>query len=127
LALFSIFRGWLKRQADMRALEALGPEGRREIAQDFSLSESTLSGLAARGPSAADQLPKILRSASLDPAELSCSHPEVMRDMAVVCSQCDESSRCESDLTLRISAATYDEYCPNAQTIKALRQEEMNR
>jgi hypothetical protein len=40
---------------------------------------------------------------------------------------CLESSRCESNLTLRISAATYDEYCPNAQTIKALRQEEMNR
>jgi hypothetical protein len=49
MALLSIFRGWLKRQADMRALEALGPDGRRDIAQDLSLSDSTLSGLAARG------------------------------------------------------------------------------
>lgn len=127
MALFSIFRRWLKRQADMRALEALGPEGRREIAADFSLSDATLSGLTARGPTAADQLPKMLQSVSLDPAELSCTHPEVMRDMAIVCSQCDERSRCESDLTLRISAATYDEYCPNAQTIDALRQEEMTK
>jgi hypothetical protein len=69
----------------------------------------------------------MLRSVSLDPAELDCTHPEVMRDMAAVCSECDEKSRCQSDLTLRISAATYDEYCPNAHTIDALRQEEMNR
>jgi hypothetical protein len=33
MAVWSIFRGWLKRQADMRALEALGPDGRRNIAQ----------------------------------------------------------------------------------------------
>lgn len=127
MTLFSTVRGWLKRQADLRALEALGPEGRREIAQDFGLCDSTLSSLATSGPEAADQLPKMLRSVSLDPAELGCTHPEVMRDMAVVCSECDEKSRCRSDLTLRISAVTYDEYCPNAQTIDALRQEEMNR
>jgi hypothetical protein len=45
--------------------------------------------------------------------------------MAVVCSECDEKSRCRSDLTLRIAAAKYDEYCPNAQTIEALQEQEM--
>jgi hypothetical protein len=67
----------------------------------------------------------MLQALSLDPTELSLTHPAVLRDMAVVCSECDEKSRCRSDLTLRIAAATYDEYCPNAETIEALQEEEM--
>ena len=125
MVFFSSFRSWVERQKDLCALDALGTEGRRDIAQDLSLSESTLCGLAARGPSASAELPKMLRAVSLDPKELSLTHPAVIRDMAVVCSECDEKSRCRSDLTLRIAAATYDEYCPNAETIEALQEEEM--
>jgi hypothetical protein len=125
MAFLTSFRSWVQRQKDLRALDALGSEGRRDIAQDLSLSESTLCGLASRGTGASEELPKMLRAVSIDPAELSLTHPAVLRDMAVVCSECDEKSRCRSDLTLRIAAATFDEYCPNAETIEALQEEEM--
>jgi hypothetical protein len=36
-------------------------------------------------------------------------------------------ARPQKTAPVRISAASYDEYCPNAQAIDALRQEEMNR
>jgi hypothetical protein len=125
MAFLTSLRGWVQRQKDLLALDALGSEGRRDIAQDLNLSESTLCGLASRGHGASEELPKMLQALSLDPAELSLTHPAVLRDMVVVCSECDEKSRCRSDLTLRIAAAKYDEYCPNAQTIEALQEEEM--
>jgi hypothetical protein len=48
----------------------------------------------------------MLQRVSIDPAELSLTHPAILRDMAVVCSECDEKFRCRSDLTLHIAAAT---------------------
>src|SRR6476646_5547089 len=125
MAFLTSLRGWVQRQKDLLALDALGSEGRRDIAQDLNLSESTLCGLASRGHGASEELPKMLQALSLGPAELSLSHPAVLRDMGGVCSECDEKSRCRSDLTLRIAAATFDEYCPNAETIEALQEEEM--
>ena len=106
-----------KRPARTRCSRERGPPGHRSRPQSQRVDAC---GLASRGPGASAELPKMLQAVSIDPAELSLTHPAVLRDMAVVCSECDEKSRCRSDLTLRIAAAKYDEYCPNAQMIEAL-------
>jgi len=127
MSFLSSVRAWINRQSDLRALESMGAEGRRDIAQDLNVSASTLCELARRGDSASEELPRMLEAVSLSPGELSQTHPAVLRDMAVVCSECVEKPRCRSDLTLGVAAATYDEYCPNAETIDALQEEELKR
>jgi hypothetical protein len=44
--------------------------------------------------------------------------------MELVCGECDAKCRCRTDLNFDIAAATYEEYCRNAETIDALRQED---
>ena len=41
MAFLTSLRGWVQRQKDLLALDALGSEGRRDIAQDLNLSELT--------------------------------------------------------------------------------------
>jgi hypothetical protein len=124
MALSSMLRGWLQRSSDLRALDALGPDARQGLASDLGITEPALCRIAANGPGASEELPKLLEGVSLDPERLRAIHPAVLRDMEVVCAECDAKSRCRTDLNLGIAAATYDEYCRNAETIDALRQED---
>jgi Family of unknown function (DUF6455) len=119
-------RGWRQRMSDLRALDALGPEARQGLARELGIAESTLRALAARGPAASAELERLLKALSVDPKRLADTHPAVMREMAVVCSECDAKSLCRTDLDLHVSAATYDGYCRNTQTIDALRKENIN-
>ena len=64
MAFLTSLRGWVQRQKDLLALDALGSEGRRDIAQDLNLSELTLCGLASRGHGASAELPKMLQALS---------------------------------------------------------------
>jgi hypothetical protein len=63
----------VQRQKDLLALDALGSEGRRDIAQDLNLSESTLCGLASRGHGASEELPDEI-GAGYDADELLAIH-----------------------------------------------------
>ena len=44
----------------------------------------------------------------------------VLRDMERVCALCPHKRRCIEDLAARTSPEHYQEYCPNARTIKRL-------
>ena len=44
----------------------------------------------------------------------------VLRDMERVCALCLHKRRCIEDLAARTSPGHYQEYCPNAPTIKRL-------
>jgi hypothetical protein len=67
----------------------------------------------------------MLQGVSIDPAELSLTHPAILRDMAVVCSECDEKFRCRRILRCISPKRHSDEYCPNAETIGALQEAKM--
>jgi hypothetical protein len=56
-----------------------------------------------------------------DPEALRVTHVSAMQEMERVCSICSVKSCCRTDLELGVSAVTYDEYCPNAETIEALK------
>src|SRR4051794_24535323 len=113
----STFRHWQRRRAELDALDALGTEGRQTLAHDLGLSESCLVDLATRKSGTAKEFQRLLSELGVDFEQLKVTHPSVVRDMEVVCSRCDEKSSCRTDLELGVSAATYDEYCPNAGTI----------
>ena len=44
----------------------------------------------------------------------------VLRDMERVCARCPHRRRCDEDLAAGTSPQHYQEYCPNAATIKRL-------
>ena len=90
------------------------------LGRDVGLSPDQLTRLMARG--AGEELPRLMRAVGLVPERVGRTHPDVMRDMSVVCSGCDVVKRCRRDLD-RGWMPVVQRYCPNAETIKALQAE----
>lgn len=116
-----LLRQWRQRQSAVRELDALGTIALGELARDNALQETDLYSLASRDRADAGLLPRLLGAVGLNPDELSQRESGVMRDMAVVCSGCAMLHRCRKELDRRHAAECYRAYCPNAETIDALR------
>lgn len=112
-------RSSLRRFAKQNELAALGSDSAR-IAQDLHISEAELMHLAGLSPSSADLLDERMKSLELN-ADAIAPHGPVMRDMQRVCGCCKLKSRCRSDLKSESTAAAVSGYCPNEQTLQALR------
>jgi len=95
------------------------------IAHDLGLSTAQLRDLAAKGPRAADELRRLLKALDLDVAKLEHDQPMVMRDLEQVCSLCTHKRECDHDLAEGTAAPKHARYCPNADTLRALRTEPM--
>lgn len=118
--LIDAFVGWLER---FRALSELGQLDREEvqrIAGDLRISPDDLDELVRNGPHAADELPHMLKALGIDEAALARLEPLVLRDMARVCSLCQDKARCRDDLAAGTADKHYEEYCLNAPTIDNL-------
>jgi hypothetical protein len=118
--LIDAFVGWLER---FRALNELGQLDREEvqrIAGDFRISPDDLDELVRNGPHAADELPQMLKALGIDETSLARLEPLVLRDMARVCSLCQDKPRCRDDLAAGTADKHYEEYCLNAPTIDSL-------
>ena len=59
----------------------------------------------------------------LDPAEISRSQPQTMRDLQRVCTLCADKPDCEHDLAGDPSDPSWRDYCPNEGTLGALASE----
>lgn len=122
MTLVSTIKQWRANWGRAREWDALEPDERQALARDIGVSEELLAGLAARGPEAAAELPQLLAVLSLNPREVGLEHPAMMRDMTVVCCECTEKTRCRQDLARGQAQAAYAEYCPNAETLRELRE-----
>jgi hypothetical protein len=89
------------------------------MARDVGLTVSELRALE-RTAGEPLLLPRMLAALRLDAAEIARSEPAAFRDLQRVCSLCDSKRRCLSDLDEGDAASTYESYCPNALTLKAL-------
>jgi hypothetical protein len=49
-----------------------------------------------------------------------------MRDMSLTCSGCTAAVRCRHDLDQGQARAHYGEYCPNAETLQKLQEENVS-
>ena len=115
--------GWRRQRAAFRELEEIGPDGRDALSRDVGVSAGSLSRLVARGPDSAAGLPRLMRALGLNPERVSNTDRAVARDMEVVCSECRSSSRCARDLRAGKAHLEYEAYCPNAEILSALLQE----
>jgi len=113
---------WLRTwgpNADALELDRCGADVRR-LAADAGLSVEDLRRMVALGPEAAALLPKMMQALDLDPA---AAPPEVLRDLQRVCSFCRNKAECTCELARGIAGTTYVDFCPNADTLRALQLE----
>ena len=104
----------------LRELQQYG-DSLEHIARDVGLSSSDLYAMAAKPPDAADQHKQRLAALDIDRASLLRRHPLVARDLERVCSLCGQKRRCERDLASHPNDPVWRTYCPNAQTLDALK------
>ena len=96
------------------------PEQVALIARDMGLSPAELLSVTAKGPHAADELPKLLRALGVDPQKLASEDPATMRDLQRICVTCGHKGQCQHDLATGKAAWHYRDYCPNAISLNAL-------
>ena len=104
----------------LRELQQCG-DNLEHIARDVGLSSSDLYAMAAKPPDAADQQKQRLAALDIDRASLLRRHPRVARDLERVCSLCGQKRRCERDLSSHPNDPVWRTYCPNTQTLDALK------
>ena len=116
-------RQWWRVQSYLRKLEALGPAAMAEPARDNAIPEADLRQLVSRRDSDSALLPRLLERLGIDPEQLARRQASVMRDMTIVCTGCAMTRRCRSELSQQDAPLRHGRYCPNMETVRALRQD----
>lgn len=120
---------WQDRIARHQAVEelrALGDSALAEMAHDAGLDPDQLIRLVARGPHAADEMEQMMRELGLDPEAVEIARTLTFRDMQLVCSECKHKRTCHHDFEAHTTEEHFEDYCPNAQQLKVLRDELVN-
>jgi hypothetical protein len=81
------------------------------------LDAGDLRTLVPHGKDAAALLPHMMQALNLDPEATPLG---VLRDLQRVCSLCKNKSECACELARGSADTTYAEFCPNADTLRAL-------
>lgn len=97
------------------------PETARRILEERGLIDGPHWQVPARARAAVRILYRLMRSLGLDPAQVAAAEPQLMRTMQRACIACGERPRCEQALERCTSRSTYQDFCPNAARIDALR------
>jgi Family of unknown function (DUF6455) len=101
-------------------LECCGEIEIERMARDIRMSASELRAIMKLGPDAADLLQRRMAALDLDPKEVSRIEPETLRDLQRVCALCRSHRRCARDFAHKAATETWNEYCPNTDTLAAL-------
>src|SRR5262245_21447537 len=117
-AVIDIFVKWLKHRRDIAESCNCDSEDDARIAHDLNISTGELNELVRRGPHAADALPDMMTALGIDPKAVARVEPMVMRDLERVCSVCAHKRQCTREIEAGTAAEHYDEFCPNAPTLR---------
>jgi len=111
---------WLIHQRE-RATLGLSPHDQYdELARDLGVSTNELSYLVRSAPDPL-RLPDMLRTLGIDETALRRAQPALLRAMEQVCSQCVVLGRCQHALDRGTAAGSYEQFCPNADRLNALK------
>jgi Family of unknown function (DUF6455) len=114
-------RQWKDASAARDEFARCGCDEVARMAHDFGLSSAELTELARRGPDSTTRLPQMLAALGIDGAAVSRTEPAVMRDLERLCSMCERKHECSNQLAAGRAEASYHDFCPNADTLDALR------
>lgn len=119
-----IWEKWKVRRALACELSSLDMTQREELARDVCVSEDAFERLYVTGERT-DELERLMSALSLDAEKMELANPgAITRDMSLVCSGCLMINRCRRELEAGTASDNYNEYCPNALTLNALRETE---
>jgi hypothetical protein len=91
------------------------------MARDVGMSAAELRTLARRGAAAADLLLRRMTALALDHHSVSRKERRTFQDLQRLCTLCAGHRRCARDLARDPADRTWQEYCPNAGTLTALK------
>jgi hypothetical protein len=122
---FDRFARWwrvsISRHSTVAALSHCGPAEATRIAHDIGVSGAAeLRVLAGKWPDSTDLLSHRMRQINLDAAKIVRVEPQVVRDLERVCTLCASKRRCSRDFAKGRSASSWQAYCPNTMTLRAL-------
>ncbi len=113
------WRNWTGVGSSLSGLDDCGDEVER-IARDLAIPVSELRTLASAGPEGADLLRRRMAALDLNRDEVSQVEPLALRDLQRLCTKCDSRRRCARDLARDSADPKWEDYCPNAETLKVL-------
>lgn len=114
---------WHQRMALRAELEAVDLDDLREILHDLNVDAAALPVVVDGSGLSRVLLPAMLERVGLDGAAIEARHPAVANDLRRVCAGCTVKGRCTRSLEAGDSALRCMTFCPNAQTLEALRRE----
>lgn len=117
--MFQTVTDWLKRMRDRAELDTLDAGERDRVAQDLGVSTAELDYLVRESHDPV-QLPLMLAELGINEDALRRASPGMLRDLRRVCSLCETTDTCNHMLADRIAGLTFPEFCPNAETLRAL-------
>jgi len=112
--------GWLHNLAPAEDLDRLGKEEIDRIARDMGVNACELRTLARTPAGATVLLNRRLATLHLDSEHAGRIEPAVLRDLHVHCAMCAAKKRCAGDLASGVLDSTWQDYCPNAYTLRDL-------
>ena len=115
-----LWRRWTCSDAFTPGLQCDAMGQLEQMARDIGVSPLELQRLARLGPDAADLLMTRMAAMGLDRAEVSEVEPGMLRDMQRACALCSHHRRCTGDMARRPDDESWQSYCPNVATLKAL-------
>jgi Family of unknown function (DUF6455) len=121
----SWYRGWRSRQALRRSLDAMDPDERRRMLTDAGLDAEAMSSVISRHPNANDLLHRLMAAIGIGQDELATGNPGALRDFERVCASCHDWRRCRRDLARGSAAERHHAYCPNAESLQAIKRSQM--
>ncbi len=115
------FGDWLQQHRRLAELGELDPAEHRRMAHELGLTPSDLDYLVRRGVDGAEELPQMLRALGFSEEAINKIAPPQMMEMRHACAGCAHKRACHTDLAARTAAASYENYCANANEITLLR------
>jgi hypothetical protein len=104
-------------------LKDLDPAQARRVLEARGVIQGEFWQLPAAARVSVLLLSHLMRVIGLSPERIRQQRPTVMQDLERVCASCGDRVRCERDLEQGHSRTTYRTFCPNADTLDALRRE----
>jgi uncharacterized protein YjiS (DUF1127 family) len=114
------FRNWMTRMRQRAELDRFNEDELRVLAQDVGLAPSELRQLTEGNPDSGELLPRRLEALGVHARELAQALPDVYRDLQRVCATCRTYGRCTRDLDRGTLGSGWQDYCPNAGTLREL-------
>jgi hypothetical protein len=90
------------------------------MAHELGMSASELRALAKRGPDSENLLVRRMAALDLDAKEVAAIELAAFRDLHRVCTMCESRGRCARELARNPGSPSWEEHCPNVETLKAL-------